>query len=192
MYDSHGLYNINWKPPLDTTVYSYPCFRVFSFYFIIICPLSSIHFGKVGSRVNVFKRFSRWCITQNYWVFGLFPLSIILEKMTFRKLQLLPSLGEGGGEKTPTYSWLRLALSKGPNWLWVGVFPASHEDGNRSRFRNVMFSRITDGVKSPKSHWFYELMFWLLSWRCPVWNLAETVIVLTFAIFLYPLRELPD
>jgi hypothetical protein len=47
-------------------------------------------------------------ITKNYWVFGLFPLSGILENTTFRKLDLFPSSGEGGGE-------LRLAVSKGLN-----------------------------------------------------------------------------
>jgi hypothetical protein len=37
-----------------------------------------------------------------------------------------------------TVQWLRLALSKGPNW--VGVFRPKPEDGNRSGFRNVVFS----------------------------------------------------
>jgi hypothetical protein len=36
--------------------------------------------------------------TQNYWVFGLFPLSGILENTAFRKLDQFPSSGEGGGE----------------------------------------------------------------------------------------------
>jgi hypothetical protein len=49
----------------------------------------------------VSKRFWQWCITQNYWGFGLFPSSDILENTTFRKLDLFPSSGEGG-EKTPT------------------------------------------------------------------------------------------
>jgi hypothetical protein len=36
---------------------------------------------------------------------------------------------------------LRLALSKGLNW--VGVFSSlSSEDGNRSSFRNVVFSSL--------------------------------------------------
>jgi hypothetical protein len=35
--------------------------------------------------------------TQNYWVFEL-PSSGILENTTFRKLDLFPSSGEGGGE----------------------------------------------------------------------------------------------
>jgi hypothetical protein len=39
---------------------------------------------------------------QNYWVFGLFPSSGIVESTTFRKLDLFLSSGEGGGEKTPT------------------------------------------------------------------------------------------
>jgi hypothetical protein len=34
--------------------------------------------------------------------------------------------------------WLRLALSKGPNW--VGVFPPTPEDGNNYSLRNVVFS----------------------------------------------------
>jgi hypothetical protein len=38
----------------------------------------------------------------------------------------------------PQFQWLRLALSKGPNW--VGVFPPSPENGNRFGFRNVVFS----------------------------------------------------
>jgi hypothetical protein len=55
--------------------------------------------------------------TQNYWVFGLFSSSGILENTTFRKLDLFLSSGESGGEGV---QWLRLALSKGPSW--VGVF----------------------------------------------------------------------
>jgi hypothetical protein len=38
--------------------------------------------------------------TQNYWVFGIFPSSGILENTTFRKLDLFPSSGEDGGEDT--------------------------------------------------------------------------------------------
>jgi hypothetical protein len=38
--------------------------------------------------------------TQNYWVFGPFPSSGILENTTFRKLDLFLSSGEGGGEDT--------------------------------------------------------------------------------------------
>jgi hypothetical protein len=37
---------------------------------------------------------------------------------------------------TGVVQWLRLALSKGPNW--VGVFPLTPEDGNRSSFRYVV------------------------------------------------------
>jgi hypothetical protein len=53
--------------------------------------------------------------TQNYWVFGIFPSSGILEN-------------------TPPSS---------P--------PPSPEDGNRSSFQNVVFSRIPDDRKSPKT-----------------------------------------
>jgi hypothetical protein len=41
--------------------------------------------------------------TQNYWVFGLFPMSDILENTTFRKLDLFSSSGEGGGENTNSF-----------------------------------------------------------------------------------------
>jgi hypothetical protein len=44
--------------------------------------------------------------TQNYWVFGLFQ-SGILENMTFQKLDLFPSSGEGGGEDTYSVGPLR-------------------------------------------------------------------------------------
>jgi hypothetical protein len=48
------------------------------------------------------KPFKLRKIIQNYWGFGLFPSSDILEnrKTAFRKLDLIPSSGEG--EKTPT------------------------------------------------------------------------------------------
>jgi hypothetical protein len=39
--------------------------------------------------------------TQDYWVFGLWPLSRILNNVTSRKLDMFLSSGEGGGE-TPT------------------------------------------------------------------------------------------
>jgi hypothetical protein len=54
---------------------------------------------------------------------------------------------------TEVVQWLRLALSKGPNW--VGVFSTlSPEDGNRSSFRNVVFSSLwnTGRWKSPKKN----------------------------------------
>jgi hypothetical protein len=79
--------------------------------------------------------------TQNYWVFGLFPLSCILENTTFRKLDLFPSSGEGGGEDTYSVGPLRKSQS----------LSLSTEDGNRSSFRTVVFSRIPDNGKSPKT-----------------------------------------
>jgi hypothetical protein len=45
--------------------------------------------------------------TQNYWVFGLFPSSGILENTTFRKLHLFPSSAEGGGKDTYSVGPLR-------------------------------------------------------------------------------------
>jgi hypothetical protein len=59
------------------------------------------------------------------------------------------------GRETPTLlviQWLRLALSKEPNR--VCVYLLSHEDGNWSSFRNVVFSsylefRTMDEVQKP-------------------------------------------
>jgi hypothetical protein len=46
-------------------------------------------------------------IRQNYWVFGLFPSSGILENTTFWKLDLFLPSGEGGGEDTYSVGPLR-------------------------------------------------------------------------------------
>jgi hypothetical protein len=46
--------------------------------------------------------------TQNYWIFGLFPSSGILENTTFRKLDLFPSSGVRGGEDTYSVGSLRV------------------------------------------------------------------------------------
>jgi hypothetical protein len=82
----------------------------------------------------------------DYWVFGLCPLSGILrtqKKKTFQKLGLFPSSDEG--QETPTMfggplerasPWLRLPVSDGPNR--VGVSQSSPKDGNRSNFWNVV------------------------------------------------------
>jgi hypothetical protein len=58
--------------------------------------------------------------TQNYWVFGLFPSSGILE-----------------------VQWLKLAVSKGPNW--VGVFS--------------LFTRGRKQIQFPKRRGFYSLEY---------------------------------
>jgi hypothetical protein len=47
--------------------------------------------------------FWRWCMTQDYWVFGLCPSSGILKKhkkTMFRKLEMFPSSDDGW--ETPT------------------------------------------------------------------------------------------
>jgi hypothetical protein len=44
---------------------------------------------------------------QNYWVFGLFSSSGIVENTTFRELDLFPSSGEGGEEDTYSAGPLR-------------------------------------------------------------------------------------
>jgi hypothetical protein len=76
------------------------------------------------------------------------PVFQKIENTTFRKLDLFPSSGEGGGGGKIPIKWgplvianhnpWRLALYKGPNR--VGVSPPSPEDGNRSSFLNVVFS----------------------------------------------------
>jgi hypothetical protein len=123
--------------------------------------------------------------TQNYWVFGLFPSSRIVENRKHDVSETGSVSVFRWGWKTPTQlgtleratlqvqwlrlaqlrpleranlqvqwlrlaqlgpleraniqvQWLRLVLYKGPNW--VGVFCHSPEDGNRSSFRNVVFS----------------------------------------------------
>jgi hypothetical protein len=86
------------------------------------------------------------------WLLGFctFPSSGILENTTFRKLDLFASSGEGG-EKTPA----QLGPLKRANLNhWTSDSPP---DGNRSSFRNVMFSRIPDDGKSPKTQKFCVL-----------------------------------
>jgi hypothetical protein len=95
-----------------------------------------------------FKRFWRWCTTPRITGFLDFVHRLVfykLENTAFRKLDLFPSSCEedtysaGSFRKNQSQSltvW-RLALSKGPKW--VCVFPPSHEDGNKSCFRSIMF-----------------------------------------------------
>jgi hypothetical protein len=83
--------------------------------------------------------------TQNYWVSQLCPSSWILlvdtRKHNVWKLDLLPPSGEG---REPfswvSVQWLILALSTWSNRVWVSL--TSPEDGNRSSFRNAVFSSV--------------------------------------------------
>jgi hypothetical protein len=74
-----------------------------------------------------------WCITQNYWVFGLLLSFHILENRKH-------DVSETGSIFVRRWGgWhLSCVFCKGPNW--VGVFPPSPEDGKRFGFRNVVFS----------------------------------------------------
>jgi hypothetical protein len=74
-------------------------------------------------------------LPQSYCVCGLLPSSgdFGSRNKTFRKLDLFPYSGERGGVQC-----LRLARSKGTNWVGVFSLP-SPEDGNRSSFGNVVF-----------------------------------------------------
>jgi hypothetical protein len=56
------------------------------------------------------------------------------------------------------WGWLRLALSKGPNR--VGVSFPSPEDGNRSSFRNVVFSSIQNSGRWTTSRNSVILKYW--------------------------------
>jgi hypothetical protein len=94
---------------------------------------------------------------QNYWGFWTFSIVRYLEN---RKHDVLEtgsvSVLRWGERETPTQlgpleianQWLSLALSKGS--YWVGVFP-SPEDGNRSSFRNVVFSSLYNTGRWKKS-----------------------------------------
>jgi hypothetical protein len=91
----------------------------------------------------------KWNFYDHSELIGFWTLSIVwyskkLENTTFRKLDLFPSSGqgEGGWFLVSWVQWLRLALSKGPNWL--GVLPPWPEDGNRSSFRKVVFSNFLE------------------------------------------------
>jgi hypothetical protein len=68
--------------------------------------IESSLFGKISLIWGVSVYLSCFLL-QNYWVFGLFPSSGILENTTFRKLDLLLSSGEGGGEDTYSVGPLR-------------------------------------------------------------------------------------
>jgi hypothetical protein len=63
--------------------------------------------------------------SQDHWDSGLCPLSriinTVLENTTFRQPDLLPSSGEGEKTLLCWVQWLRLDVSKGPNW--AGVSP---------------------------------------------------------------------
>jgi hypothetical protein len=92
--------------------------------------------------------------TQNYWVFGLFPSSGILET----RKQDVSETGYVSVLRcvnlTGVVQWLRLALSSGPTC--VGVFPPTPEDGKKSSFRNVVFLefleyRMTEKVQKPSN-----------------------------------------
>jgi hypothetical protein len=85
--------------------------------------------------------------TQNYRVFGLCPSSGVLKTREYNvsELDLFPFSGEG---ETPTLldpleranlSHWRLALSKEPKTTYVSPSP---EDGNKTSFRNAVFSSI--------------------------------------------------
>jgi hypothetical protein len=87
---------------------------------------------------------------RNYWVFGLGhrPVFYKLENTTFRKLDLFPSSGEW---ETPTLlghlekaSPVMEVSSKGPNRVRVSRSP---EEGNRSSFRNAVFSSFENTVR---------------------------------------------
>jgi hypothetical protein len=111
--------------------------------------------------------------TQNHWVFGLRPLSGILEtsKQCFGNwICFCPWVR--GEWKTPTLlgpleranpnHW-RLAHSKGPNRVGVFHSPLTR-GGNRSSFRNVVFSSFynTAWWTKPKNPLIPVFLCWVL------------------------------
>jgi hypothetical protein len=74
---------------------------------------------------------------QNYWVFGLFPSSGILENRKHDVSETRSVFVLKWGGKTPTQLG---PIERANLHHWVGVSPPSLEDGNRSSFRNVVFS----------------------------------------------------
>jgi hypothetical protein len=107
---------------------------------------------KVGEKLIQNFSFKTWKEDSDYWDFGRCPSSGILKNTTFRKLDLLPSSGEG--VETPTLfgrleranlsHWL--ALSNGPNR--VGVSPSHLRKETNSVFETLcsLEYRTTDKV----------------------------------------------
>jgi hypothetical protein len=120
--------------------------------------------------------------TQDYWVFRLLPSAGFLETRKHDVSETVSVYVLGWGGKTPTQlgplerpkQWLRLALSKGPT-NWVGVFAPSL-DGNRSSFRNVVFSSFYN-----TGRWITERVH-CISKRGATWN----EIFLKFILFATP------
>jgi hypothetical protein len=87
-------------------------------------------------------------------------MCVLYHKFYFRRSchlpQNLPGLEwlNGCVNLTGVVQWLRLALSKGPNWVGV-FFPPSPEDEKRSSFRNVVFAlprtRTMEKVQQPSN-----------------------------------------
>jgi hypothetical protein len=118
--------------------------------------------NQTGSIISKFQSFLKMVYnTRDRWVLGILKNTNI---SMYRKLDLLPSSGEGIGDacslgsvrKSQLQSLLNnlnrpvieLDLSNGPNR--AGVSHHSPDDGNRSSFRNlcVVFFRILDDGQS--------------------------------------------
>jgi hypothetical protein len=125
-----------------------------------VSPLFIPHKGAYFQVANKYE-----CILTLYWILmfiyrivGLLdflhrPVFYRIENTTFRKLDLFSSSDEGGRRHLHSWAqWLRLALSKEPNW--VGVYSHLHlrtETDPVSESSCFLFSRIPDDGKSPKT-----------------------------------------
>jgi hypothetical protein len=78
----------------------------------------------------------------SFWTLSIVQYSKKFKNTTFRKLDLFPSPGQGGKTPCQLGPLEKLTSITGPNWL--GVFPPWPEDGNRSSFRNVVFSNFLE------------------------------------------------
>jgi hypothetical protein len=76
------------------------------------CP--RLYYKNVKSEIS-FNQFWRWCITQNYWVFWTFSIVWYSRQHDVSKTGSVSVLRWRWGRRH--LQWLRLALSKGLNWV---------------------------------------------------------------------------
>jgi hypothetical protein len=73
----------------------------------------------------------------------------VLDNTTFRKTGSVSASGKGRVTPTLLVHWLRSAIFKGPNRVSVSLPPTA--DRNRSGFRNVVFSSISNSRQWKKT-----------------------------------------
>jgi hypothetical protein len=99
--------------------------KVFFFFFFFCICQDLKYFRWEPSPPHICVKLDSQIIQQQKWSIGRDPMQHQIRESNFPVIRF------------SRVQWLRLAFSKGPDW--VGVLP-SPEDGNRSGFRNVVFS----------------------------------------------------